>query len=118
MPSNACALAAQASHGAGVSLGRAWINEATAEMAQVRQRLGDLQSEATEVMGRETLVEIVNDMSLVVSRLGNADPEKEAALYRELRLRLTYSHAGGRWRRRSAPPKRVRNVVSEGRLGT
>ena len=79
--------------GADPALVTAWINEATAEMGQIRKHLLKLQADAPDVLGRETLVEIVGDMSLLVARLRGADPEKKAALYRDLGLRLTYSHA-------------------------
>ena len=53
-------------------------------------------------------------MALVVSRSGAADPATKAALYRELGLRLTYDSDQQVVEAETAPPKPVRNVVSEG----
>jgi len=78
--------------GADVTLVSAWINEATADLAQARLDLSTVNSAVPQHMSRDDLERVVDDMSLVVSRIAAADPATKAALYRALGLRLTYGH--------------------------
>ncbi len=78
--------------GADVALVSAWINEATADLAQARLDLSTVDGAVPQHMSREELERVVDDMSLVVSRIDAADPATKATLYRDLGLRLTYDH--------------------------
>lgn len=69
-----------------------WINEALHDIALARTELHELGIDTRQRLTADSIRAMVEDLDVVRHRLATADPEKKAALYEALHLRLVYRH--------------------------